>query len=394
MKKYGDFSISDYARVLCNEDEVILGNIAHDGRWIKLKANIYHSLCSDIINNAEIEINPVHDNLIDALLKIKVIKPKYINETSLKINDVTLELTTQCNLKCKHCSYAFGSSTSYTEMSTDMIYYIAKWCEENKIKRISLTGGEIFCRNDIYMIISNIRRYFGGNLNIITNGTIIKNSEIDNLLKCINQINISLDGYDENSVQEIRGSKVFQKVMALIKILKEKDFNDICISCVDTNDFIKNTEFEKLAKNLGVKSIIRQLNLKGRAQENFNYDNIDYFSDTDGYLKNTTMKCICNSTYNSIFVSSLGVVYPCAALRENNYNIGQVIQNNDNPITIDLKSNAPIVDQISPCIDCNVKYFCADTCISQNNQIYSNMDLLEARCKKQKESLVKSVWGR
>lgn len=393
MEKYSALSISDYARVLCNKDEVVVGNIAFDGRWIKLKANIYYALCNCIESNTDKEIDSVYDKLITALLKIRVLKPKDFNETFFKANEVTIELTTQCNLQCKHCSYAFGGSSEYSEMSTDMICYIAKWCEENDVKRIILTGGEIFCRNDIYNVLSDIRKHFNGSLDIITNGTIIKNSEIDNLLNLINRINISIDGYDENSVKEIRGAHVFQKVVTLINTLKEKGFNDICISCVDTNEPKKIAEFRTFARNLGVKSIIRQLNLKGRAQENFNYNNTDYHSATNGYIKNTTMRCICNNTYNSIFISTLGLISPCAALRENSYHIGQVIQNKDHSIAIDLIQNVPIIEKTLPCSDCNVKYFCADVCISQNNQVYSNKDILQKRCEKRKEILVNSIWG-
>ena len=63
------------------------------------------------------------------------------DELQLYPSDITIEITTQCNLACKHCSYSFGGK-KYREMPIDMIKAISKWSEDNKVKRILLTGGE------------------------------------------------------------------------------------------------------------------------------------------------------------------------------------------------------------------------------------------------------------
>lgn len=392
--KYGDLRFSQYTRVLHNRGETVVGNIANDGRWIKLQAESFDTLYDKFSNEPEKEIEVVFLDTVRALTDIKALKPVDFDEMSVKIKEVTLELTTQCNMHCRHCSYSFGSTSEYVEMDPDMIYGITRWCAEEGVKRITLTGGEIFCRKDIYDIISNIRRLFEGRIDIITNGTIIKKTGIDQLIQAVDQINISLDGYDEASVQEIRGAEVFGKIMVLIHDLKQKGYNNIWISSIDTNNPDKNQKFEALAAQLGVKSIIRQLNLKGRARENFTYKDMDYYQDETGSAKAATMKCVCNSTYHTVFVSARGLIQPCAALREDQHKIGQVVYDGGRfDIHVNLSDNEPVVEKILPCRECNVRYFCTSTCASQNNQIYLTEEILKIRCDKQKRVLMKTVWG-
>ena len=64
----------------------------------------------------------------------------------------------------------------------------------------------------------------------------------------------------------------------------------------------------------------------------------------------------------------------------------------EHKIHIDGLFAKPIVDKIAPCQNCNVRYFCADTCISRNNVIYSNNKKRVERCHIKKNKLEKIVW--
>lgn len=274
-EKNDNLCVSKYARVLVNGDECVVGNIISDGRWIRMPYVIYSTLVNKILTHftalSEYEIK-----IIESLKEIGVFLEVEQNEDSIKLcpSDVTIELTTQCNLLCKHCSYCFGGK-HYREMPEEMIEFIAKWCEEQKIQRIVLTGGEPYCRKDINYIIKCIKKRFSGKLEIITNGTLINEESIATIVQYIYALHISLDGFDENSVSEIRGKGVYDKVINLIMNLHDKKFERITLSCVNTGEDDKIEKFSILAKDLKVKAIIRQLNLKGRAENNFNQKQIE-----------------------------------------------------------------------------------------------------------------------
>ena len=203
MKNINSIFFSKYTRVLINGNECIVGNIAFDGRWIKMSHSLYKDLVQKSQNNISL-LSEKEKKYINAFREVGIcIDNAEKDELQLYPSDITIEITTQCNLACKHCSYSFGGK-KYREMPIDMIKAISKWSEDNKVKRILLTGGEPFCRKDIVDVCKVIKQNFTGSLEIITNGTLVTDEYIELIMRYIHALHISLDGYDENSVSMIR----------------------------------------------------------------------------------------------------------------------------------------------------------------------------------------------
>lgn len=393
MINYGNLTVSKYARVLCLNNQCVIGNIATDGRWIKIPRNTWDHIIS-ILNSSDFD-GLSDENIAKAIkvlheIHVLVDESESVDDLPIHIKpyDVTIELTTQCNLRCKHCSYSFGGQ-KYNEISYENIIALARWCSRNNVKRILITGGEPFCRKDIWKVIKDIRDFYKGSLEIITNGTLIDKSDVFNIIKYIDRLHISLDGYDEKSVAAIRGCNVFERVVTVIKELQANQFKNISLSCVDTGDQKKIERFNDLTNKLKVKSVVRKLNLKGQANKNFRYEN----SDTHQLIseKGTSMKSICNHIYSSLFVNTYGKVFSCAALREMEYNIG-IFSAEKGEFELNIDSMIPIVDTIDECSTCNVRYFCATPCISQNDVIYLSKEYRKQRCESLHDILFSIVW--
>ena len=124
-----------------------------------------------------------------------------------------------CNLRCTHC-YQHDwtkevSDNSYLQSVVDeMEKALVKWNFEG---RISLTGGEPFLYPEkLFYLIDSLEnsepfKWIG----ILTNGTLI-NEEISLKLtqfKKIKEIQISLDGADETTHDNIRGKGSFQNYL-------------------------------------------------------------------------------------------------------------------------------------------------------------------------------------
>lgn len=302
MKNINSIFFSKYTRVLINGNECIVGNIAFDGRWIKMSHSLYKDLVQKSQNNISL-LSEKEKKYINAFREVGIcIDNAEKDELQLYPSDITIEITTQCNLACKHCSYSFGGK-KYREMPIDMIKAISKWSEDNKVKRILLTGGEPFCRKDIVDVCKVIKQNFTGSLEIITNGTLVTDEYIELIMKYIHALHISLDGYDENSVSMIRGKGVYNKVIALINKLKMCGYERITLSCVSVGD--DNSEiikFKELSERLHIKPVIRQLNIKGRAEENFAEDPMELRIMHNLTEKGLTFKCLCNHQYRSILL--------------------------------------------------------------------------------------------
>ena len=96
-------------------------------------------------------------------------------ETNIK--RTVLNITTYCNLKCKHC-LAF---IPYYDQKFSMSYETAKKILENYFKIVDSvgafygTGGEPLLNKDVYPILQEVYKYkaqIKGSIDFVTNGTI------------------------------------------------------------------------------------------------------------------------------------------------------------------------------------------------------------------------------
>jgi MoaA/NifB/PqqE/SkfB family radical SAM enzyme len=131
---------------------------------------------------------------------------------------VEIEITTRCNLRCKHCCVQKYDKL----MSMNKIKYILKLLNDKKVFEISLAGGEPFLHPHILKILALCRQYNFATI-ITTNATLLNESLIKKLAKFKNlAFVISLEGVGEIN-DMIRGKGVFEKVDQAIKKLKENN---------------------------------------------------------------------------------------------------------------------------------------------------------------------------
>lgn len=138
--------------------------------------------------------------------------------------EVQLEITSRCNLWCKHC-YGRREFANMTrdEVSFDELSNLIIQMEQMNVSRCFLSGGEVFVRKDVPKIIDFIvarRIPIGG---IFTNGTIWRQDIIDALetTKIKPTFLVSMDGATAQVNDYIRGDGVFKKVVDFIKRVKQ-----------------------------------------------------------------------------------------------------------------------------------------------------------------------------
>lgn len=132
--------------------------------------------------------------------------------------NVSWTISNNCNLGCKFC-YANSYFKNKDECISNLLI-IADKLKEIGIFNITLTGGEPLLRNDIFDLISKLKK-MGLSVNLNTNGTLI-NKEIASLLKStgVGRVRISLDTDVEQVHDTLRGVKgSFNKSISAIKHL-------------------------------------------------------------------------------------------------------------------------------------------------------------------------------
>ncbi len=129
--------------------------------------------------------------------------PFHIKENELR---VLWEITSKCNMKCKHCLY-YGNGNKPTEdLSLEKIQFIIKQLSSlKKIDNIWISGGEPLIRKDIVQICSYISQS-GMHPSISTNGLLITPEMIKELeLAGVKYIHLSMDGATPKIMDKLRG---------------------------------------------------------------------------------------------------------------------------------------------------------------------------------------------
>lgn len=395
-------------RVLENGEYTIVGNIVN-GQWFKCKKEAFkfvsqcareHLTYEDILVKCEDEYTKSYIAKVIALLKkIGAIGGEEAEESNeSKITDISIILTNGCNLKCKHCISSCGE-LKRKDLSSDEIKKVIKWCTNKSIKEITLTGGEIFIRKDIKEILEYVRQNYQGKISVITNGTLITDEALAILIKNVDQIDLSMDGYDDESVSQIRGKGVFEKVINTIERLHEHNFRKISLSMVLTGENRKHVEeFKSLCAKYDVQELLRVLSPGGRAEENFEELKDTEFeklreieSDTKkNDVSEYSFKCVCEKINSELSIDENGKIYPCVLLQSKGFEIGSI----DELETGHLKKLAdtdPMIDCIEGCKECNIRYFCASNCLGLDLSIFSNEKAKRIHCGKMRK-IYNAVW--
>ncbi|MBU1044152.1 MAG: radical SAM protein [Candidatus Omnitrophica bacterium] len=167
--------------------------------------------------------------------------------------DVVLELTRKCNLSCCHC-YNFKDNA---ELSFVQVKDIARQLRQAGTLFLSLTGGEIFTKADIFEICFYLRQSCFA-LSIFTNGTLINQSNIKIIRELdLNEVGISIQGAIAKTHDKIVGCQgAFAKSINAIKLLKNAQI-PVNLKCTLMQDnFAEYHDLIKLASELGVPYII------------------------------------------------------------------------------------------------------------------------------------------
>ncbi len=179
---------------------------------------------------------------------------------------VFLELSRPCNLRCKQCLIHTFQNHSY-ELSqmerASLIEQVSLW----KAKpRIVLTGGELFLDKERLYNTAIIARNLSVPLTMNTNGTLIKESDINRLpTSGIQTIVVSIDSDLESVHDELRGVKgTFRRASKTVRELSkardiyEADFSILTSTILGSHNIERINEMVDYFQGIGADSMLFQ----------------------------------------------------------------------------------------------------------------------------------------
>jgi len=397
---------------LVRNHRIIIAN-RNTGNWLKLSKE-----CFDILEEA-MENKLSEDELLciivdekdkiyfrELISKIKELELFDNTDTdNSELNQVYFLITNRCNLNCIHCSMNASQSKTDEYLDTNKIIYVLEQIIKMNPKQIVLSGGEPLIRKDFLEILTYLRNRFKGHITLMTNGVLINEGNINDIVNNIDSIDLSIDGVDEESCSVIRGKGVFAKVINTINLLHKIDFDKISLSMVFGNrNYHILSDFYKLNCKYGTKPIPRAFSPIGRGKINADVFNQIFESNTKQVnfetLRDTLKACNCKACKKEICVDYKGDIYPCALLVKPQYFLGSMlnIQNIQDVLDYSRQENLSgykeflklYPDKIEKCEKCDVNLFCW-SCLHFSD-IYKDSDEFNERCNEKKEALNKLIW--
>ncbi len=148
-----------------------------------------------------------------------------------KIGNCYIEITSKCNLSCKHC-YNQSPKNPNEEISYKAICSLVDNLFISNAKSITLSGGEPLLHKNFLKILDYITKR-GLNATIVTNGTLINTKFIEYIKKySLLTLQISLDGATAETNDIVRGHGSFNKTIHNIDQLKKSGIKKIFVKMV------------------------------------------------------------------------------------------------------------------------------------------------------------------
>lgn len=312
-------------------------------------------------------------------------------------------LTNACNLSCPHCYMSSGKANA-NELKKEQWYSVLDKLVEYGTKEVIFSGGEILLHKDCLEIVK-----YAKNLGLIvrlkSNGTLWTKEKIEEIAKFIDDIQISIDGINEEMNAKVRGAFNFDKALFSVGEFI-KCGAKVIIATTPTYDNIKEIEegFVPFAKNLlalygkNLKFIVSQKMLGGRGIEmKFDEESKAYAKSADcvmeqiypNYkLKNLAINIegkerVRNCGYGNLTIASNGKIYLCNRVDELhpfadiNEDLQEVLKK---AREFNYKSS---VDFVNPCKDCSVRYICGGGCRIDEYNFKGRQELMDKEITKE-----------
>lgn len=292
-------------------------------------------------------------------------------------------LTNDCNLACTHC-YMYSGKPKIDELPKEAWFKIIENAKESGISAITFTGGEVLQYKDWFEIIKFAKEK-DMSITLLTNGVLWDKEKIEKSKQYVDEVQISLDGTDENQNAIVRGKDNFLKALDNVKLFVKAGIKTV-IATTPTLDNVKDIDktYINFAKELlhelqseHLYFKISQKLITGRKVQALILDKAKEYSAITRNLANTLypnsdIKNFINNMgigtglkncgYGGISISSDGKFFLCNRVED----IEPIATNKDDFKAIIEKANYyyewSSVDNVMPCMSCEIKYICGGGC--------------------------------
>ena len=376
------------------------------------------------------EVKNELETIIPKLVESRLIYEKNNRPEPLKVNekleDVSVNVTTRCNLNCKMCFNRFNRVDKVSELSIDEIKnfldQILEFCTDETM--ISISGGEALLVPEKTIAVAEYARKLGfKGIAVLTNGTLVTEKFAKKAKELNLRVMVSLDGANEKDHDFIRGKGVFKKAIEGIRLLKKYDNFVTTNYMVHMGNYRTLSDYYKLAKELGVnKARFISFKRMGSGKDessldvvpidklvNTSYDlfiNHPEFRDLTGIdlLTAFASQCRlnvkrgwCGTGKTVVLLDADGSIYPCVGHTFPEFKAGNIREKtfkeiwHGSPILKKIRQIYDVDNINEECSKCIVKHWCL-SCRSEAYQVSGKLNSVDTQCDRRKKAIIEMFW--
>lgn len=324
-------------------------------------------------------------NWVIAQIEARKLDNYVVQNSILDIQSLHFYITNVCNLHCPHCYMKAGERLE-EELSIDEIKKVLNEFKQYGGEKVTFTGGEVSTRKDFIEIVQYAASV-GLQIKILSNGVLWRQDMVDDLSDIISSIQFSVDGYDEESNQRIRGVNSFMATLKTIdKFVARGVQVDVAVTPFFDGDLENHIQdYARFAKSLtdkydGEKFVIRFSHelLDGREielteEERSEYGKIIdkiysayYGTDVSYYPfigRFREHRILENCMFGHLSISASGDVFLCSRIPFV-ASIGNVKTMPMETIMQKARTAQSLsnINNLRPCNKCELKYICGGGC--------------------------------
>lgn len=215
---------------------------------------------------------------------------------------VQLDLSWQCNLRCRHC-YLRDTKLIDKELSYNEWRYLIDQIYEMGVPKIAFLGGEPLLAPNLFEIASYAYK-LGLKLYTTTNGVLVDPETARRFLQIgFSEIDVSLDGAQTVSHEFLRGQGTFSKTIQGIKNLVDAGLQVKTATVVSKNNSEEIQSLLKLGRELGVRQMYFNALLPRGADKNL-WEQYEVFADDWTKIKKVIIDWNNEHAYPKAFAES------------------------------------------------------------------------------------------
>ncbi|MCX6280064.1 MAG: radical SAM protein [Bacteroidetes bacterium] len=308
-----------------------------------------------------------------------------------KLGMVYLTVTKSCNLSCVYCYVGDERrSPDFIMKYEDAESIIKKIKDYNPNARIAVTGGEPLTHPEIFKILDALDQS-GLKFTLGTNALLIDDACAKKLkgFKNLSFVQASLDGITPEIHKITRGDTFHETMQGVMKLINNKvnfaiaptihegnlhEIYDIARFCYSNGGFFAPNHLRKFPHSHQVQNIylkpdslrecIIQTFEKAGKEFSLNSPTPEFTDKACDNLPELRCKFVCGNGWSTVDLDWNGDVYPCHLLREKEFIIGNILQEEFSDIFDRSRSGKTRVKSydIPKCKDCPFVSTCAGGC--------------------------------